>query len=96
MFWTPAFAGVTMRKSFCETIKFGTFELRICFRIQYLELLGLTTMKEITEVQEEARRCVKCGNCLAQCPVYAETLEEPLAARGKMALVESLKEDDPE
>jgi glycolate oxidase iron-sulfur subunit len=53
-------------------------------------------MKEMTEVQEEARRCVKCGNCLAQCPVYLETLEEPLAARGKMALVESLKEDDPE
>ncbi|MGE5253626.1 MAG: (Fe-S)-binding protein [Planctomycetaceae bacterium] len=53
-------------------------------------------MKEMTEVQEEARRCVKCGNCLAQCPVYLETLEEPLAARGKMALVESLKRDDPE
>jgi glycolate oxidase iron-sulfur subunit len=53
-------------------------------------------MKEMTEVQEEARRCVKCGNCLAQCPVYLETLEEPLAARGKMALVESLKEGDPE
>lgn len=53
-------------------------------------------MKEMTEIQEEARRCVKCGNCLAQCPVYLETLEEPLAARGKMALVESLKEDDPE
>ena len=48
-------------------------------------------MKEMTEVQEEARRCVKCGNCLAQCPVYLETLEEPLAARGKMALVEALK-----
>jgi glycolate oxidase iron-sulfur subunit len=53
-------------------------------------------MKPMSEVQEEARRCVKCGNCLAQCPVYAETLEEPLAARGKMALVEALKEDDPE
>jgi len=53
-------------------------------------------MKEMTDVQEEARRCVKCGNCLAQCPVYLETLEEPLAARGKMALVESLKGGDPE
>lgn len=47
-------------------------------------------------MQEEARRCVKCGNCLAQCPVYLETLEEPLAARGKMALVESMQEEDPE
>ncbi len=53
-------------------------------------------MKEMSEVQKEARRCVKCGNCLSQCPVYLETLEEPLAARGKMALVEALQEDDPE
>ena len=53
-------------------------------------------MKEMNDVQDEARRCVKCGNCLAQCPVYLETLEEPLAARGKMALVEALKGDDPE
>ncbi len=53
-------------------------------------------MKEMNEVQDEARRCVKCGNCLSQCPVYQETLEEPLAARGKMALVEALQEDDPE
>lgn len=50
----------------------------------------------MTDVQEEARRCVKCGNCLAQCPVYLETLEEPLAARGKLALIESLKENNPE
>jgi glycolate oxidase iron-sulfur subunit len=53
-------------------------------------------METLNEVQEKAQRCVKCGNCLAQCPVYLETLEEPLAARGKMALVESIKENDPE
>ena len=53
-------------------------------------------MGTLNEVQEKAQRCVKCGNCLAQCPVYLETLEEPLAARGKMALIESIKEDDPE
>ena len=53
-------------------------------------------METLSEVQEKAQRCVKCGNCLAQCPVYLETLEEPLAARGKMALVESIKEGDPE
>jgi glycolate oxidase iron-sulfur subunit len=53
-------------------------------------------MKEMDEIQAEARRCVKCGNCLSQCPVYLETLEEPLAARGKMALVEALQENNPE
>ncbi len=51
-------------------------------------------MKSLNELLEEAGRCVKCGNCLAQCPVYAETLEEPLSSRGKMALIESLREQN--
>jgi hypothetical protein len=30
MFWTPAFAGVTLQKTFCETAKFATdFGIRI-------------------------------------------------------------------
>jgi glycolate oxidase iron-sulfur subunit len=49
-------------------------------------------MKTLPEILEEARRCVKCGNCLAQCPVYLETLEEPLVARGKMGLIEAVGE----
>lgn len=53
-------------------------------------------MKSIKELLADAERCVKCGNCLAQCPVYLETLEEPLSARGKMALIESLGKEDPE
>jgi len=35
---------------------------------------------------------VKCGTCMAQCPVYAETLEEPLVARGKISLIENVAE----
>jgi len=53
-------------------------------------------MKELAAVLEDASRCVKCGNCMAQCPVYTETLEEPLAARGKLALIESLEENAPD
>lgn len=51
-------------------------------------------MNSLTDLKEKAGRCVKCGNCLAQCPVYAETLEEPLSSRGKMALIESLPSQD--
>ncbi|MGQ9695958.1 MAG: (Fe-S)-binding protein [Thermodesulfobacteriota bacterium] len=51
-------------------------------------------MNSLTNLKEKAGRCVKCGNCLAQCPVYAETLEEPLSSRGKMALIESLPEQN--
>ncbi len=49
-------------------------------------------MKTLAEVQEEAQKCVKCGTCMAQCPVYLETLEEPLVARGKLSLIESATE----
>jgi len=53
-------------------------------------------MKEMTEVLEEARQCVKCGNCMAQCPIYLETLEEPLVARGKLGLIEAVGEEESE
>jgi len=49
-------------------------------------------MKTLLEVAEEARQCVKCGTCMAQCPVYVETLEEPLVARGKLGLIEAMGE----
>jgi len=51
----------------------------------------MTTLKELSR---EASRCVKCGACLAHCPIYAETLSEVTAARGKMSLVESLASGD--
>jgi glycolate oxidase iron-sulfur subunit len=47
-------------------------------------------MSNLTELGKEASRCVKCGTCLADCPLYAETLSEATTARGKMSLVESL------
>ena len=53
-------------------------------------------MKSLPEVLDEARKCVKCGNCMAQCPVYVETLEEPLVARGKLGLIEAVGEGESE
>ncbi len=51
-------------------------------------------MKTMNEILEQAHKCVKCGTCMAQCPVYIETLEEPLVARGKISLIESLGDKD--
>ena len=51
-------------------------------------------MSTLTELGEKASRCVKCGTCLADCPIYTETLSETTSARGKMSLVESLPSGD--
>ena len=51
-------------------------------------------MKTLPQVLDEARKCVKCGTCMAQCPVYVETLEEPLVARGKLGLIEAVGEGE--
>lgn len=51
-------------------------------------------MSTLKELSREASRCVKCGTCLAHCPIYAETLSEITTARGKMSLVESLASGD--
>jgi glycolate oxidase iron-sulfur subunit len=53
-------------------------------------------MKTLPEILDEARKCVKCGTCMAHCPIYVETLEEPLVARGKLSLIESTTEGDGE
>ncbi len=47
-------------------------------------------MNNLKELSKNASQCVKCGTCLAHCPIYAETLSEPTTARGKLSLVESL------
>ncbi len=34
-------------------------------------------------------RCNRCGRCLSDCPVYLETTQEPLSARGRLSLIEA-------
>ncbi len=41
---------------------------------------------------EEFDRCAKCGMCLAQCPVYKESLLEKASPRGKIQLAKFYKE----
>ncbi len=46
----------------------------------------------LEKVSGEIRRCLKCGNCRAACPVFCEVLDESYCARGRVALVEALLE----
>ncbi|BCV22927.1 (Fe-S)-binding protein [Moorella sp. Hama-1] len=41
---------------------------------------------DLTLVEEEMVKCMKCGNCQAVCPLYKETLREAAVARGKVQL----------
>ncbi len=40
-------------------------------------------------LHEAAKRCMRCGNCQAVCPLYRATKLEPLVARGKIFLIRS-------
>ena len=37
--------------------------------------------------------CSRCGNCLAICPIYRQTLDEGFAPRGKLSLIEAVVND---
>lgn len=44
----------------------------------------------ILEKGDELYSCSRCGTCLAYCPIYKQTLDESLAPRGKMSLLEAI------
>lgn len=43
-------------------------------------------MDHLKRLEQEIRKCVKCGACRAYCPVFSVTGREPVSARGKVAL----------
>ena len=47
-------------------------------------------MNDLDAISRKASQCVKCGTCMADCPVYGETLSEVTSPRGKLSLIESL------
>lgn len=49
-----------------------------------------TLYDELELVRGELDRCMKCGNCMAVCPVYITGKSEAGVARGKIALAESI------
>ncbi len=52
----------------------------------------------IKELEDQLVACMRCGMCQAVCPLYAETGRESDVARGKLALLDGLRQemfDDP-
>ncbi len=41
---------------------------------------------------EELKKCVRCGECRANCPIFSESKREPDSPRGRLALVKLLQD----
>jgi len=59
------------------------------------EIKDMQTLKEkdnfeILKKADDLFVCSRCGTCLAYCPIYKQTLDESLAPRGKMSLLEAI------
>ena len=50
----------------------------------------MSVYDSLDSITEELRKCMKCGNCQAVCPIYKESRQEVGAARGKISLIEFL------
>ena len=48
----------------------------------------------LKRVEQELKKCVKCGACRAHCPAFTAFQREPAVARGKVALAQHLLKGD--
>ncbi len=55
-------------------------------KLQYTEALQ--------RVEQELKKCVKCGACRANCPAFTAFQREPAVARGKVALAQHILKGD--
>lgn len=53
-----------------------------------------TVYDELSLVKKELDRCMKCGNCMAVCPIYGTDKVESGVARGKVAVTEAVLSGD--
>lgn len=51
-------------------------------------------MDPLKRVENELKKCVKCGACRANCPAFTAFQREPAVARGKVALAQHLMAKD--
>ncbi|MBE0428545.1 MAG: (Fe-S)-binding protein [Thermoleophilia bacterium] len=45
------------------------------------------------QIEDQIRRCTRCGACLEACPSYQVSGDESLAARGRVSLLEAVLDD---
>lgn len=48
----------------------------------------------LKRVEDQLKKCVKCGACRANCPAFTAFGREPAVARGKVALAQHILKDD--
>jgi len=51
-------------------------------------------MDPLKRVEQELKKCVKCGACRANCPAFSAFQREPAVARGKVALAQHILKGD--
>jgi len=51
-------------------------------------------LKDIPVVQEQLKKCVRCGLCRSVCPIFREVKNETAAPRGHVFLVEMLRDGE--
>lgn len=56
--------------------------------------MSTDTMDPLKRVEDQLKKCVKCGACRTNCPAFATFQREPAVARGKVALAQHILEDD--
>lgn len=47
-------------------------------------------MDSLRNLQKSLWKCNKCGSCTSVCPLYAQTKDEALSARGRLAVIDAL------
>jgi glycolate oxidase iron-sulfur subunit len=52
------------------------------------------TMDSLRRLEQELKKCVKCGACRAHCPAFSVMGREPVSARGKDSLARALLNGD--
>lgn len=55
-----------------------------------------SNVSALQRVENELKKCVKCGACRAHCPAFAAWQREPAVARGKVAVAQHILKGDVE
>ncbi len=60
------------------------------------DMSELKKQPELRDYADDIKQCVKCGTCHAYCPVFDQEKKEPMVARGKITLAQTLLDGEVE